>query len=390
MDLSLSEEQSILRDSLSSFLSEKYTFERRRALLSRQAGSSADDIWRAFATDLGILGASFPEELGGIGGGAVETMIIMEELGRSLVLEPYLETVVIAGGFLRRSGSPFAKELIGRIIQGEARVAFAYAEPQARYCWHDVATEARRGGGGHVLNGHKSVVIGAPEAATLIVTARTGGDRRDRNGLSLFAVDARAKGVERRDYRTIDGGSASEIHFEDVDLGPEAVLTVEGEAWPLIEQVVDEATAAICAEASGVLRRLLDETVAYTKQRRQFGVPIASFQVLQHRMVDMLIAAEQAASITLMATLKLDGDPSERARAVSAAKAKVGEACRFVGQNAIQLHGGMGVTDELAVSHYFKRATRIESQFGSTDHHLARYTRLSFAEQAAEDPALAA
>jgi len=373
MDLNLTEEQSILRDSLSNFLSETYSFEKRRPRLTGEADDAA--IWRSLAVDLGILGASFDEAHGGLGGTAVDTMIIMEQLGRNLVLEPFLETVVLAGGVLRRSSAASAGEFIERIIAGDLRATLAFAEPQARYAWRDVATSASKRGAGYVLNGHKAVVVGAPEADLLIVSARTGGERRDRRGISLFAVDKAAKGLELRTYRTIDGKRAAEVYLEDVAVDAGALLTPEGEGYPLLEQVIDEGTAAICAEASGVLRRLLDDTVEYTKQRKQFGVPIGSFQALQHRMVDMLIQVEQATSISLMATLELGGP--DRAKAVSAAKAQVGGACRFVGHNAIQLHGGMGITDELAVSHFFKRATVIEAQFGSTDHHLARYERLA-------------
>lgn len=375
MEFTLTDEQSILRDSLSAFLAETFTLDRRRALLANPEGDPG--LWRAFADDLGLLGATFPEEWGGLGGGPIDTMVIMETLGAHLVLEPYVETVVLGGGVLRRSCSPLAGELIEQIIAGEARIAFAFAEPQARYNLRNIATTARRSGAGYLLNGHKALVVGAPQSDMLLVTARTGGERRDATGVSLFAVPTHVRGVERRDYRTIDGRLASEICLEGIEVGPEALLTGEGEALPLIEQVVDEAIAAICAEANGVLRRLLNDTVAYTRERRQFGAPLSSFQALQHRMVNMLIETEQAASMTWMATLNLAAPERERALAVSAAKVRVGEACRTVGQGAIQLHGGMGITDELAVGHFFKRATLIESQFGSSDHHLARYARLS-------------
>lgn len=380
MDLSLTEEQQMLRASLDGFLSERYSFEKRQAILHSN-GETDSGLWRAFATELGILGATFDEKLGGLGGGPVDTMVIMETMGRHLVLEPYLETVVLCGSILRQNPSPLAHELIRSIIAGEARLALAYAEPQARFCWHDVATRARRIGAGYVLSGFKSVVVGAPEATTLIVLARSSGGQREHAGLSLYAVDPQAKGVERRDYRNIDGRRASELHFLDVELPAEALLVPEGAAWSPFECALDEATGAVCAEASGVLRCLLDATVDYTKQRKQFGVPLSTFQVLQHRMVNMLMATEQAIAITQMATASLGGPAADRSKAVSAAKAKVGEACRFVGQSAVQLHGGMGITDELAVGHYFKRATLIQLQFGSTDHHLARYERLSFGDE---------
>jgi alkylation response protein AidB-like acyl-CoA dehydrogenase len=293
------------------------------------------------------------------------------------VVEPYLGTVVIGGGFLKHGTPAGAEEMIGQIIAGKAIFAFAYAEPQGRYNIRDLKTTARKDGTGYVLNGHKAVVTGAPYATHLIVTARTGGGQREAGGISVFIVPKSAKGVTTRDYPTVDGFRASEVYFENVALGAEARIGGEGEALPLVEKVMDEAIAATCAEACGVLRRLQEGTVEYTKQRKQFGVPISSFQVLQHRMVDMFIQLEQSISMTYMATIRLSDGDAERAKAASAAKVQIGKACKFVGQNAVQLHGGMGVTDEMAIGHYFKRATMIEGLFGSTDHHLARYEVLS-------------
>ncbi len=376
MDFSFTEEQTLLRDSLAAFLADTYDFDKRRAAVASAAGWRPE-IWKALAEDLGILGASFPEDMGGLGGGPTEVMVVMEEFGKALVVEPYLGTVVIGGGFLRRAGGDGAADMIGRIIEGKATLAFAWAEPQGRYCLHDIAVTARKDGTGYVLNGHKAVVVGAPFASHLIVTARTGGARRDEGGVSVFLVDKSAKGVITRDYPTVDGQRASEIDFENVALGAEARIGPDGEALALVSEVVDDAVAAVCAEACGVLRKLHEGTLDYTRQRKQFGQPIAAFQVLQHRMVDMFIQVEQAVSMTYMAHIKL-GDPAERAKAVSAAKVQIGRACRFVGQNAIQLHGGMGMTDEMAIGHYFKRATLIEGLFGSVDHHLARYEALAF------------
>jgi alkylation response protein AidB-like acyl-CoA dehydrogenase len=381
MDFSFTEEQTLLRDTVAAWLADTYDFEKRRAAIASPAGWRPE-LWKALAQDLGVLGATFPEDQGGLGGGATEVMVVQEELGKALVVEPYLGTVVIGGGFLKRAGTPAAADLIGKIIDGEARFAFAWAEPQARYCLHDLAVTARKDGAGWVLNGAKAVVVGAPFATHLVVTARTGGDRRDLGGVSVFVVAKDAKGIVTRDYPTVDGGRASEVIFENVAVGPEALIGPEGEALPMVEAVVDEAVAATCAEACGVLRKLHEGTLDYTKQRKQFGAPIASFQVLQHRMVDMFINVEQAVSMTYMAHIKLDEPAAERAKAVSAAKVQIGRACKFVGQNAIQLHGGMGMTDEMAIGHYFKRATLIEGVFGSTDHHLARYEALSFAKAA--------
>ena len=380
MDFSFTEEQSMLRDTVAGYLADHYSFDQRRAMLGKEPGWSPA-IWKAFAEELGILGAPFSEELGGLGGGPVENMIVMEEMGRALVVEPYLATVVIGGGFLKHSGYAGAAELIGQIVAGEAIFAFAYAEPQGRYNLADLKTTAKKDGAGYVLNGMKAVVIGAPYATHLIVTARTGGGQRDAQGVSVFIVPKGAAGVTTRDYPTVDGFRASEVYLENVSVGADGLVGPEGDGLPLVQKVVDEAIAATCAEACGVLRKLHEGTLEYTKQRKQFGQPISAFQVLQHRMVDMFIQVEQSISMTYMATIKL-ADAGESAKAAAAAKVQIGKACKFVGQNAIQLHGGMGVTDEMAIGHYFKRATMIESAFGSTDHHLARYELLSLGQAA--------
>ena len=380
MDFNFTEEQSMLRDTVTSFLQDRYDFDKRRKMITSDAGRDPA-IWDAFANELGILGAPFSEELGGLGGGAIENMIVMEEFGKALVVEPYLGTVVIGGGFLKHSGYAGAADLIGGIIEGKVIIAFAYAEPQGRYTWSDLKTTAKKDGSGYVLNGHKAVVIGAPWATHLIVTARTSGGQRDESGVSVFIVDRNAKGVVTRDYPTVDGQRASEVYLENVSVGADALIGVEGAGLPLVNKVLDEATAASCAEAVGAMRQLHAGTLDYARQRKQFGVAIASFQVLQHRMVDMFMNVEQSVSMTYMATIKLTDD-AERAKAVSAAKVQIGKACKFVGQNAIQIHGGMGMTDELAIGHYFKRATMIEGLYGSVDHHLRRYENLSFGKAA--------
>ena len=381
MDFSFTEEQSMLRDTVASYLADNYAFDQRKALIGAEPGWSPK-VWKAFAEELGILGAPFSEELGGLGGGPIENMVVMEEFGKALVVEPYLGTVVIGGGFLKHSGHARAAELIGQIISGDATFAFAYAEPQGRYNLADLKTTAKKDGANYVLNGHKAVVIGAPWASHLIVTARTSGGQRDQAGISVFLVPKSTAGVTTRDYPTVDGFRASEVYLENVSVPADALVGPEGQAMPLIQKVIDEAIAATCAEACGVLRKLHEGTLEYTKQRKQFGQPISSFQVLQHRMVDMFINVEQSVSMTYMATIKLTEVDAERSKAVSAAKVQIGKACRFVGQNAIQLHGGMGMTDEMAIGHYFKRATMIESAFGSTDHHLARYELLSLGQAA--------
>ena len=381
MDFSFTEEQSMLRDTVASYLADNYSFDTRRAAVASEAGWRPA-VWKAFADELGILGASFSEDLGGLGGGPIENMIVMEEFGKALVVEPYLGTVVVGGGFMKHSGYAGAADVIGKIIAGEATIAFAYAEPQARYTWQDLKTTAKKDGAGWILNGHKAVVIGAPWASHLIVTARTGGGQRDAQGVSVFLVDKNAKGVTTRDYPTVDGQRASEVTFENVALGADALIGAEGAGLALVEKVIDEAVVATCGEACGVLRKLHEGTLEYTKQRKQFGVPISSFQVLQHRMVDMFIQLEQSISMTYMATIKVTDTDVERAKAAAAAKVQIGKACKFVGQNAIQLHGGMGMTDEMAIGHYFKRATMIEAAFGSTDHYLSRYETLSFGKAA--------
>ncbi|MGC1302774.1 MAG: acyl-CoA dehydrogenase family protein [Caulobacteraceae bacterium] len=379
MDFSFSEEQRLLRDSLSSFLADTYSFEARRKAIATEAGWRPE-IWRALAQDVGLLGAALPEELGGLGGGPVDTMVVMQELGRALVVEPFLETVVIGAGLLKRVDSDVAREAVGQIIAGDLITTLAWGEPTSRYDVSNVSTTARRDGAGWRLDGRKAVVSAAPSASRLLVTARTSGAQRDGGGISLFMVDRDAPGVTLRDYPTVDGRRAAEIAFDGVKLGPEALMGEEGQALPGLEATLDEARAALCAEALGVMSELVRQTIDYAKQRRQFGHPISDFQVLQHRMVDMFMQQEQSVSMTYMATLKLDLPPVERGRAVSAAKVHVGRACTLVGQGAVQVHGGIGLTEELALSHYFKRAAMIEQALGSVDYHLGRYEALGRAE----------
>ena len=373
MDFSYTDEQAMLRDTLGRFVSDRYGFETRQKTLAAEPGWSPD-VWKAFAEELGILGAGFSEEAGGLGGGAVEHMIVMEELGKGLVVEPYLGTAVIGGGFLKHTGGELADELIPGVIAGEVIGAFAYAEPKGRYDLADLQTTARRSGDGWTLDGRKAVVVGAPWATHLFVTARTGGGRRDRGGVGVFVVEKGAAGLATRDYPTVDGRRASEIAFEST---PARLLGDAETGLELVERVVDEATAAVCSEAVGCMRKLHGNTLDYARQRKQFGRPIADFQVLQHRMVDMFMEVEQSVSMTLMATLKLDLPADERKAAVSAAKSKVARGARFAGQSAVQIHGGMGITDELSTGHYFKRATVIEGLFGDADHHLRRFESLT-------------
>jgi alkylation response protein AidB-like acyl-CoA dehydrogenase len=362
MDFNLTKEQKLLRDGLSKFLSTRYDLEKSRAAAKTGAGWQPE-IWRGFADELGILGATLPETLGGIGGGPVELMVITEALGHALVVEPYVDTVVVAGGLLSRSGGRAATSVLEEIAAGTAIVVVAAAEPES--------TTAERDGDDWVLRGTKAVVVSAPLATHLLVTARTA------SGISLFLVEAGAAGIEAHDYRTIDDRRASDLVLDGVRLPPDALLGEEGQAWPSLEQARDEGAAAVCSEAVGCMRKVLADTVEYCKQRQQFGQPIGSFQVLQHRMVDMYMEVEQAVAAVYLAVLNLQADPATRARAVSAAKATVGRAARFVGQQAVQLHGGMGMTEELAIGHYFKRLTAMQYEFGSTDQHIDRYARLT-------------
>ena len=373
MDLSFTETQNMLRDMLARFLADTYDFETRKKMLARPEGRDPG-IWKALATELGILGAPFAEAHGGLGGGALENIIMMEELGKVIAIEPYLQTVVIGGSALKHAGGALADAMIPAIIAGEAVIAFAYAEPQGRYDLANLRTTAKADGAGYVLSGQKAVVYAAPWATHLLVTARTGGGQREREGVALFLIDARLPGVVRRDYPTVDGFQASEVYFENVAIPGDALIAG---GIDLIEQLVDEATIAVCGEASGIAHRLHEGTLDYIKQRKQFGVPIGKFQVLQHRMADMFIEVEQIASMALMGTLKLDQPAAGRKAAVSLAKAKVSRSLKFVGQNAIQTHGGIGITQERAIGHYFKRGTMIENQFGSADFHLDRFEQLT-------------
>lgn len=376
MDFNFTEEQDMVRDGLSRLVRESYDIETRRGVVNSDSGWRPE-IWSQLA-ELGILGMPFSEADGGFGGGAIDAMIVMEEFGKGLVVEPFVPTVVCAGGFFKHGGSDAQKaEHIGGIVSGERVYAFAYAEPQGRFDLADLQTTAKKDGSGYVLNGHKAVVIGAPWATHLVVTARTGGDRRDKSGISVFVIEKGADGVVTRDYPTVDGRRASEVYFENCAVPADALIGEEGSALPLIERVTDEAIAAQCAEACGAMKVAHAMTVEYSRQRKQFGVPIGKFQVLQHRMVDMFTEYEQSVSMTYLATLKLDESERDRKLAVSAAKVRVGQAAHHIGRDAIQIHGGMGMTDELAVGHYFKRLTIFDSEFGNIDHHMKRHVALS-------------
>jgi alkylation response protein AidB-like acyl-CoA dehydrogenase len=374
MNFDYTDEQNMLRDSIAKWAQGQYDFDKRREALK------SDDAWKknwATFAELGLLMAPLPEEYGGLGGGPIDVSVVTEEFGKALVVEPYVPTVVIGGGALKYAGSAAQKEEhLNAIAGGERIIAFAQAEPKSRWSLQDVSTSAKKEGAGYLLNGQKAVVLGGPQADTLLVSARTAGGQRDAKGVSLFLVPKNAKGVTTRDYPTMDGTRASEVYFENVSVGADALLGAADGALPVIERIVDEANAAYCHEAVGCMRMMSDLTREYAKTRKQFGRAIAEFQVLQHRMVDMFMAAEESYSIALRATIMLDDD-AQRARAVSAAKVSIGKHSRFVGQAAVQTHGGMGVTEEMRVGHYFKRTTMLDSTFGNVDFHLKRFTALS-------------
>lgn len=376
MDFSFSDEQGLLQDSVQRYIQKSYTFEQRQKLLKTEDGFSREH-WASFA-ELGWLALPFSEENGGFGGTAVETMIMLEEFGKGLVVEPYISTVIMAGSVIEAGGTTEHKEgILAEIMAGTKLASLAFVEPQARFNLADVTTSAKSDGDGYLINGFKGVVLGGPSADVLIVPARTSGDQKDESGITLFLIDANSEGVSRRDYPTIDGMQASEITLENVPAAADAVLGEVDKGFGLLETGIDNGILAVGAEAVGAMEVLYKTTVEYCKTREQFGQPIGKFQVLQHRMVDMFMEHEQAKSLLYMAALRMsEDDKTEAKKAISALKVQVGKGGRFVGQNAIQLHGGMGMTDELNVGHYFKRLTAIETLFGNVDYHLKKYGQL--------------
>jgi pimeloyl-CoA dehydrogenase small subunit len=374
MDFDLSEEQRLLKESVDGLLTDSYDFDQRKKYMAEKGGWSKA-VWSRLA-EQGLLGLPFAEDDGGFGAGGVETMIVMEALGKALVLEPYLPTVVLGGGFLRHGGSAEQKAAhIPGIIDGSKTLAFAQLEKNSRYDLHDVSTSAKKKGAGWVIDGEKFVVLNGESADMLVVTARTNGGQRDKDGIGVFLVPGNAKGVAKKGYPTQDGLHAADITFTGVEVDGSAAIGDPENGLPLIERVVDEARVAMCAEAVGAMDESLKSTVEYLKTRKQFGVPIGSFQTLQHRAADMFVAVEQARSMSMFATMASEYDDArERATAVAAAKVQIGKSSKFVGQQAIQLHGGIGMTQEAKIGHYFKRLTMIENTFGDTDYHLRRVT----------------
>jgi pimeloyl-CoA dehydrogenase small subunit len=372
MDFDLSDEQRQLGDNLARLMKERYGFENRKAYGAKPLGFS-EELWRQYA-ELGLLGAPFAEADGGFGGGAVETMLIEEAFGRALVLEPYLPTVVLGGGALRHGADQAQREaLISGIAAGELRLALAHAERASGWNLFDVATSARKDGSSYVIDGEKGLVLNGDSAQKLIVLARTAGGRREKGGLGLFLVDGGAEGLARRGYSTQDGSRAAEITLTKVRVAPEDVIGDPEAAGAVMERVVEDAIAALCAEAVGAMSEAMEITTEYLKTRKQFGVAIGSFQALQHRAAEMVVALEQARSMMMFATMMVgEADVDERAKAISAAKTQIGRSAKFIGQQATQLHGGIAMTYEYKLGHLFKRLTMIDLAFGDADEHLRR------------------
>jgi alkylation response protein AidB-like acyl-CoA dehydrogenase len=373
MDFNFSEEQQLLADTVQRFVRDTYSFESRREILKSKAGWSRE-TWQALS-GLGLTALNVPEEHGGLGAGPVETMLVMNALGEGLLLEPFLPAAVITPVLLTRLGDT---TLLPDVASGEKIVIVAHQEPQARGEINSVSVRAEKTSDGYVLDGLKSVVLGAGAADVLLVTARTSGRTSDTDGVSVFRVDPKAAGVTVKDYGTFDGQRAADIELKKVTVPAANLIGTEGKAFAAIEAAHEQAISALCAEAVGIMKAVNATTLEYTKSRKQFGQPISRFQVLQHRMADMFLHSEQARSMSYLAAIKcLDPDATERRRALSAAKVVIGQAGRFVGQQAVQLHGGMGMTDELMVSHYFKRLTAIDLTLGDADFHLQQFAAAS-------------
>ena len=375
MDFTFNEEQSLIQDQVDQFVQKEYDWETRQALSNSDLGFGKDN-WKKFA-DLGWLGICVSEDSGGFGGSSIESMLIMEAFGKGLVVEPFLETVIMSGGLIDDHGSDEQKSsVLEPAISGEMHLALAYAEPQSRFNLSDVVTEAKSDGDSFILNGYKSVVMNGPSADKIIISARTSGAQLDESGISLFIVDANSDGLNKTNYKTVDGRRASDLTLENVSVSKSSLIGAQDKGFAILDSAIDKAILAISAEAVGAMEVLYKTTVEYTKTREQFGTAIGKFQVLQHRMVDMFMEYEQCKSLLYMATMKHEEGAEDAKKAISGLKYQVGKAGKFIGQQAVQLHGGMGVTDELNVGHYFKRLTTVGTIFGNTDYHLKKYTSL--------------
>ena len=375
MNFELSEEQKMIQQSVERFVQENYDLSNRIKISAEEPGFSKD-YWSSMA-ELGWLGLAFDEEDGGFGGNQIDTLVVMEQFGKGLVLEPFLANVVLGGGAIKRGGSELIKQsILPDLIEGKLQVTLAYAEEQSRFDLEDVATSAREESESFVLNGKKSMVLNAESADKIVVVARTSGSQVDENGISLFLVDANADGIEKENFPTVDGLRASEISFKDVVVSSENLVGKKDEGFEILRAVTNDAILAIAAEAVGAMEVLYKDTVEYTQQREQFDHPLSDFQVLQHRMVDMFMEYEQCKSLLFRATMETVEDPVLSQRTVHALKHLIGKSGIFVGESAVQLHGGMGVTEELRIGHFFKRLLVIDSQFGNSDFHLEKFTNL--------------
>ena len=375
MNFELSEEQKMIQQSVERFVQENYDLSNRIKISSEDPGYSKE-YWSSMA-ELGWLGLAFDEEDGGFGGNQIDTLVLMEQFGKGLVLEPFLANIVLGGGAIKRGGSASLKEsIIPSLIDGSLQLTLAYAEEQSRFDLEDIATAAREDDGNFVLNGKKSMVLNAESADKIIVAARTNGSQVDKEGISLFLVDADSEGLERENFPTVDGLRASEISLNDVKVSPENLIGEKDKGFEILQAVANDAILALAAEAVGAMEVLYKDTVEYTQQREQFDHPLSDFQVLQHRMVDMFMEYEQCKSLLFRATMETVQDPHLSQRTVHALKHLIGKSGIFVGENAVQLHGGMGVTEELRVGHFFKRLLVIDSQFGNADFHLDKFTSL--------------
>lgn len=377
MDFNHNEDRRMLENTLSRYVREQYDFETRMKIAGADEGYSAEK-WAEMA-ELGIIGALFNEEDGGFGGSGFDLMVVFEQIGRGIVVEPFLASAILGGGLLADLGNDDQKAMLDDVIAGGKTLAFAHSEPTSRYSLSDVTTTATKSGDGWILNGHKAVVAGGDSADTLIVSARVSGDRMDENGIALFVVDAGADGVDRRQYGTVDGYGAADIVLRDVSVGADALLGAEGDTFAAIEKATARGVLALSAEALGAMEVVKDMTLEYLRTRNQFGVPIGRFQALQHRMADLLMEVEQARSIVINAAGALDGDRLAREKAVSAAKNLIGRVGRLVAEEAIQMHGGIGMTWEFSMPHYAKRIIMLDHMLGDTDHHMERFIALSSA-----------
>ncbi len=377
MDFSNTEEQQMLQESVQKFVYKSYDFDTRNKIIATEKGFS-DENWELFA-ELGWLTVPFQEEDGGFGGSAVDLVVMMEEFGKAMLVEPFVATTVLAGGLISEQGSAQQKaELLPKIMEGKLQLACAYAEPGSRFNLANIKTSAAADGDNIVLNGSKTAVLNGSNAEVLLVVARESGAATDTTGVSVFMVDATSDGVSIQAFANVDGKKSAEITLKDVSVPATARLGEAGSALPALTAVVDRATLAVSAEAVGAMEAMLHKTVEYSKTRKQFGTAIGTFQALQHRMADMFIECQLARSIVIMAAMKLDGgeDATEKSKAVSAAKSRIGKAINNVGQEAIQIHGGIAMTEELDVGHLFKLVTAAEIMFGNTDYHTERFASL--------------